>query len=48
MIYKEYVVSFSYFCRCFGSKFLYEMNTSAEQKAVEMDAKDGLRRVDSV
>ena len=37
-----------YFCLCFGSKLLYEMYKSAEQEAAEMDAKDGLPKVDSV
>ena len=47
-IYKKYVPSFMYFCLCFGSKLLYEMyKSAAEQEAEEMDAKDGLPRVDS-
>ena len=41
-------VSCMYFRVCFGSKLPYEMYKSAEQEAAEMDAKDGLPKVDSV
>ena len=46
-IYKKYVPNFMYCYRCFGNKLLTEMYKSAEQEAEEMDAKDGLLRVDS-
>ena len=47
-IYKKYVPSLMCFCLCSGSKLLYEMYKSAEQEGAEMDAKDGLPKVDSV